>query len=160
MALSLVVLLVPVLLIVLVYRALYAGDQPVVIDPAPTVAQAQAAASFPVSVPHGLSEGWRPVSAVYAPAGEGSTLRIGYLTPSGAGVQVLQSSVPVDKLLTTELGTGQPAGDNESINGRSWQSFAGSHGQTALVLAEPGHTTIVIGPATLPELRTLAASMR
>ncbi|HET6213302.1 MAG TPA: DUF4245 domain-containing protein [Micromonosporaceae bacterium] len=158
MALSLVVLLIPVLLIVLAYHALQGGDQPIVIDPAPTVARAQATAAFPVAVPHDLAAGWRPVSATYAPAGGGSTLRIGYLTPAGAGVQLVQSDVPVDALLAAELGAGRQLRGAEEVDGRAWQRYAARHDETAYVRTENRRTIIVIGPASAGELRALAAA--
>ena len=74
------------------------------------MAEARSANAFPISQPDGLGSGWRPVSARYQTADGGATLRIGYVTPEGRGVQLVQSNVPADRLLRTELSGGQPQG--------------------------------------------------
>jgi hypothetical protein len=159
MALSLVVLLIPVFLVVVAYRALQGGDQPLVVDPGPKIAEAQAGARFPVSVPQGLSSGWRPLSAVYTTTADGATLRIGYLAPGGSGVQLVESSVPTDRLLVAELGDKVAARGTVDVDGRQWQRYGGRPGETALVLAEPGRTVVVVGAGSETDLYTLATSL-
>ena len=83
MALSLVVLLIPVAIIATLVWA-RGGDDPVVIDTAAAVADAQAANAFTVTAPRGLGPGWRPVSAAFDPgaaATPGAVLRIGFVDP-------------------------------------------------------------------------------
>lgn len=158
MILSLVVLLLPIALLAGIYRGLHQGDQPVVIDPAPTVAQARDA-GFPVAEPAGLGDGWQPASAVFRAEPGGMTLRLGYLTPSGAGVQVVQSTVPVAQLLPDELDTAAPAAATVDVAGAAWQRFEAGRLGLALVLLEPERTILVVGNAPEPELRTLAAAV-
>ncbi len=160
MALSLLVLLIPMLLFVLTYRYLHHGDEPVVVDPAATIAQARSAGAFPVEVPEGLGTGWRTVSAVFRTAENGATLRLGYLAPSGSGLQVVQSDVPAAPLLAVELGEGPRATGTETVAGRAWQRYTARSGETALVLTEAGRTVVVIGDASIHEVRALAGSMR
>src|SRR5688572_17049634 len=81
MAVSLLVLLVPIALLLLFYRFVLDGDEPVPVDPAPTVATARAANLFPISEPSGLDDGWTPVSAAWQQVDGGRVLRIGYVTP-------------------------------------------------------------------------------
>jgi hypothetical protein len=159
MALSLAVLLVPVILIVLAYRVLQGGDQPVAVDPGPAIAEARAA-GMPVLVPAGLPSGWQSASAQLTRAETGPVLRIGYRTPTGGGAQVVQSSGPADQLLAAELTTSARPAGTEQIGGRPWQGYLARPGERAYVLLEPARTVIVFGTARQPELRELVASLR
>lgn len=159
MAFSLLVLLIPIALILGFYRIVLGGDEPVVVDPAPAVAEARAANAFPVSEPVGLASGWRPVTASFRQVDGGQTLRIGYVSPEGDGAQLIQSNVPPERLVPAELrGSGQPQGRTE-LAGRSWQRYAARAGEHALVLLEPARTVIVVGGATEEELRVLAGKL-
>jgi hypothetical protein len=160
MVLSMIVLLVPVLIVVLIYRVVQGGDQPVEVDTEPAIAQARSAGAFPVSEPTGLDDDWRPISAAFQTADGGKVLRIGYVTPSGAGVLLVQSDVPAERLLPAELtGSGQPRGATD-VAGQSWQRYTARPGEQALVLLQPERTVIVVGSAEEDELRELAAAVR
>jgi hypothetical protein len=159
MALSLLVLLVPVVLIVGGYRVLQRGDQPVIVDPAPAVAQARSA-GLTVAEPDALSTGWRPVSADFLKRDGGGVLRIGYLTPDGVGVQLIESDLPAEPLLAGELTkTARPQGAID-LGGRAWQRYSARPGERALVLLEPRRTVIVIGSVPESQLTRLAAALR
>ncbi|SCF36597.1 Protein of unknown function (DUF4245) [Micromonospora viridifaciens] len=159
MALSLLVLLVPIALLVAFYRGFLGGEQPTIVDPTPAVEQARAEGAFPVSRPEGLGSDWRTVSARYRAEQGGVTLRIGYLTPEGRGAQLVESNVPADKLLPAELSGGQPQGPAD-LPGGSWQRYTARSNEQALVLLEPNRTVIVIGDAKENELRELATALR
>jgi hypothetical protein len=158
LVISIVVLLVPIAFIVAVFR-LQGGEDPVVIDPSPTLAQAEAAGEFPVSRPRGLAEGWRPVSAVYRREDAGAILRVGYLTPSGAGVQLIESNQPAEDLLRRELGDSVRPTGTADISGRPWQSYQVRGDEHALVQTAPDRTVIVIGRGRSDEMRALAGSL-
>ncbi|MCM0678955.1 DUF4245 domain-containing protein, partial [Micromonospora phytophila] len=160
MAISLLVLLVPIALLLAFYRGFLGGDQPTTVDPAPAVESARAANAFPVSQPADLGEGWRTVNANFQSVEGGSTLRIGYLTGEGRGAQLVQSSVPPERLLPTELtAEGQPQGQAD-LGGRTWQRYTARGNEQALVLLEPNRTVIVVGDARDNELRHLALALR
>ncbi|MEU6073107.1 DUF4245 family protein [Micromonospora sp. NPDC047074] len=160
MAISLLVLLVPIALLLAFYRGFLGGDQPTTVDPAPAVESARAANAFPVSEPAGLADGWRTVSANFQTVDGGSSLRIGYLTPEGRGAQLVQSNVPPERLLPTELtAEAQPQGQTD-LGGRTWQRYTARGNEQALVLLEPDRTVIVVGDARDNELRHLAAAIR
>jgi hypothetical protein len=159
MALSLLVLLVPIVLLLAFYRGFLGGDEPATVDPAPAVEEARAANAFPVSTPAGLTSDWRTVSARYQTEPGGATLRIGYLTPEGRGAQLVESNVPAEKLLPAELSGGQPQGTADLPGGR-WQRYTARGNDQALVLLEPTRTVIVVGDAGDIELRQLAAALR
>ncbi|NBE81395.1 DUF4245 domain-containing protein [Micromonospora rubida] len=160
MAISLLVLLVPIVLLLAFYRGFLGGDQPNTVDPAPALEQARAANAFPVSQPTGLGDDWKTVNASYRSVEGGSSLRIGYLTPEGRGAQIVQSNVPPERLLPAELtAEGQPQGPTE-LGGRSWQRYTARGNEQALVLLEPDRTVIVVGDARENELRRLADAVR
>jgi Protein of unknown function (DUF4245) len=160
MVLSLIVLLVPVLLVVLIYRVVQGGDQPVEVDTAPAIAQARSTNAFPVTEPAGLGDDWRAISATFQKAEGGQVLRIGYVTPDGAGLLLIQSDVSPVKLLPAELTkSGRPAG-TVKIDGQSWQRYTARPGERALVLLERERTIVIVGGAHDEEQRELAAAVR
>lgn len=160
MAISLLVLLIPIALLLAFYRGFLGGDQPTQVDPSPAIEQAQGANAFPVSQPTGLGDDWRTVNARYQEVEGGSTLRIGYVTPEGQGAQLVQSNVPAERLIPAELSDrAQPQGQTD-LDGRSWQRYTARQNEQALVLLEPGRTVIVVGDARENELRRLASSLR
>ena len=158
MALSLIVLLIPIFLLVTLFR-LRGGEDVVVVDPAPAISQARAAKAFPVEAPTGLPEQWRPVSAAFQRPDGAAVLRLGYLTPAGGGVQLVESDEDVEVLLPRELGAEiRPLGA-VSVSGRDWQSFQVHGSERALVLSDSSRTLIVVGQATQEELVRLAQSL-
>ncbi|MEU7931001.1 DUF4245 domain-containing protein [Micromonospora echinofusca] len=160
MAISLLVLLIPIALLIAFYRGFLGGEQPTTVDPAPAIESARAANAFPVSEPAELDGGWRTVSANFQTVEGGSSLRLGYLTPEGRGAQLVQSSVPPERLLPTELtAEGQPQGQTD-LGGRTWQRYTARGNEQALVLLEPNRTVIVVGDARDNELRHLATAIR
>ncbi|MFF5070194.1 DUF4245 domain-containing protein [Micromonospora olivasterospora] len=159
MAISMLVLLIPIALLLAFYRGFLGGDQPATVDPAPALDQARAAQAFPVTRPAGLGPDWKTVSASYRSVEGGSNLRLGYLTPEGRGAQVVQSDVPPERLLPAELtAEGRPQGPTE-VSGRSWQLYTARGNEQALVLLEPDRTVIVVGDARENELRQLAGAL-
>lgn len=160
MALSLLILLVPIALLLAFYRGFLGGDSPVTVDPAPALQQARSANAFPVAEPTGLGDDWRTVNARFRTEADGSTLRIGYVTPEGRGAQLVESNVPAEKLLPAELTEGQPQGAADLPGGLSWQRYTARGNEHALVLLEPNRTVIVVGDAGETELRKLATSLR
>lgn len=157
LVISLIVLLIPLAVIVAVFR-LRGGEDAVVVDPSPAIADAQRA-SFPVAVPARLDPRWRPVSATFQPHERGATLRIGYLAPSGGGVQLVESTEPVDGVLIRELGDDTRPRGVVTLGGRSWDSYQARGDERALVAEEENRTLIVIGRADVAELEHLAGAL-
>lgn len=157
MALSLVVLLVPVFLLVGAYRVLQGGDQPVVADISAAVAQARSA-GLVAQAPPGLPPQWRATSARFLHGADGSTLRIGYVPPSGGGLQLVRSDAPADALLRRELGEAPRLTGAVTVGPDTWQRYATRPGAVALVRTGTGGTTVIIGRATDAELAALAGA--
>lgn len=86
MALSLIILLIPVMLIIVAYRTLYQGDTVVTVDPTEAIASAgrNGLTQLP---PATAPEGWLIVSATF----RDGILRIGYLDQDQRGVQLVQA---------------------------------------------------------------------
>jgi hypothetical protein len=156
MAISLAVLLVPLVIVFAISRLL-GGGEVVVVDPAPAVSRA--AAAFPVVTPRGLPDAWRPVSATFAAENGGQALRIGYVTPAGGAVQLIESNEAVDPLLVRELGDNTRPTGPVTAGGASWRSFDVRQDEHALVRTDSGRTVILVGKAGPNELATLAGSL-
>jgi hypothetical protein len=159
MTVALLVLIVPILLVFGAYRVFLDGDQPVVVDPGPAIAEARTANLFPVAEPSNLDPDWRTVTATFRRADEGATLRLGYVSPSGSGAQLVQSNAPSERLLPDELARGGRPEGVVSIDGRDWQRYPARPGERALVLLEPGRTVIAVGALSERELRELVDSL-
>lgn len=161
MALSLVVLLVPIALLLTFYRVVLDGDEPISVDIRPAVADARAAKAFPVLEPTGLSAEWKAVSATFRRVdGGAATLRIGYVDPGGDPVQVVQSSVPVQTLLPAELGAGATPSGAVTVGTANWQRYDTTRDEPALIRLEPGRTVILVGTSGSEHLAELAAALR
>ncbi len=107
MAISLIVLLIPVILAALAIKYLYGGTDPVTVDPTETIGSAQRAGLTQLPPPT-APEGWKVVRANF----KDGTLRIGYLTQDEKGVQLIQSR--------SDIATTEQARDGETrLIGRS-----------------------------------------
>lgn len=160
MALSLVVLLVPIALLLGFYRLVLDGDQPITVDPSPAIAQARSSGLFPVAEPTGLGDDWHVSTATFRRVDGGATLRLGYVGPDEAPVQLVQSSVPLAKLITAELGSGAGPQGTVRAGERTWQRYDARPGEAALVLLDKGRTIVIVGASPESTLQRLAASLR
>jgi uncharacterized protein DUF4245 len=157
MLLSMAVLLVPIFILLGVYKFVFSGDAPIAVDPTYTWDTARHSAHFTVLQPTGLPKGWTPISANFMDG----TLRVGYVTPAGTGLQLIESDRPIDTLVPAELGTEAKPGSLVTINDRPWRAYPVVRADgAALVLADGGRTVIVVGTATAGDLRTFATSLR
>ena len=156
LAFALAVLLVPVLLLLGLYRVL-GNEEPPVYDTSQAYEAARAAKAFDVLEPSGLPDGYYVQSATFRPG----VLRIGMQTPDRAGLQVMQTDQPADQFVPAQLGEGaRPEGETE-VNGRRWQRYRGGRtGERAYVLLEPARTVVVLGRAKDEQLRRVVESLR
>jgi hypothetical protein len=133
------------------------------IDPAATVQLAAARAAYPLLVPQGLDEGYRPTSARTdaGNAGEGDpvTLEIGYLTPSEEFAGFVVSDDPRAGPLAAALDGAQQQGTVD-IGGVAWARWTTRSGETTLSREVDGVTVVVTGSAPESELETVAAAVR
>jgi len=158
MALSMLVLLVPVFLLVGFYRFL-GHEEPAVVDTTEVYGSVQRAGQFTPLRPDGLPSGWRIVSATFT----GGILRIGITAPDDGALQVVQSAGPAATLLADVVGKTDQPGDVLTVAGAAWQRYtAGRPGETALVQTAQtagARTTIVVGHATAAQFQRLVESL-
>jgi hypothetical protein len=111
--------------------------------------------------PQGLPSGWKPVSSAYGIEHGRHVLRVGYVAPDGAGLQLVESDGAAAAVISDEVGTANPVGANVNIGGRTWGKVAaGKNNQQALIDTENGYTIVVKGQTSGTDLRTFAAALR
>ncbi|MEU4237900.1 DUF4245 domain-containing protein [Actinoplanes sp. NPDC026619] len=159
MIMSLAVLLVPIALLLILYRTLLSGDAPVTIDPSAAIQEAQQAGAFPVIAPQGLGDDWHPSSANFRRQSDGATLRIGYADPDKDPIQLVESSVPAASLLPGELGGDAKALGNFRTDDGVWTVYDARPGEKALVLASPKRTIVIVGKTDMTNLQALATAL-
>ncbi len=152
------VLLVPIALIVLLFRFIGGDREVTVVDPGPPIAEAQRA-GLAVLKPRGLSDEWKPTSAITHTEDGSVTLRIGYVTPSGGFAQLVETNADAEAVMRKELGGGPRPDGTVRIGDARWQTYPARGNERALVLLEPERTILVVGKAPDRELRDLANSL-
>jgi hypothetical protein len=155
MALSLGLLLIPILLIVAIGRFFYGDTTTATVDPSVALSGAARASMSPL--PQGtVPDGWKLVNAAY----RDGVLRLGYLTEHDQGIQLVQGSGNPDELIRTELTrTGHETGQVE-VAGASWQRWTGRAGESALVRRDGAVTVIVVGAVGEADLVKLVTTVR
>jgi hypothetical protein len=132
------------------------------VDPSSAERAVAELASYPLLVPTGLSDGWRPTSertdAGRASAGDPVTLQIGYLTPAEEFAQYVVSDDQDASALTDVLDDATDDG-TQQVGGDTWQRLTTDRGETALTRTEGTATLVVTGSASDDELETLADSL-
>lgn len=153
MALSLGVLLVPILVIVAIGRFLYGDTTTATVDPSVALSGAARASMSPLPQP-ATPEGWKIVSALY----RDGVLRIGYVTAEEKGVQYAQSTTG-SGFVTTELTQDARRVGEVQLGGETWQRWTGRPGESALVRADGGLTVVVVGAVSEAQLSELATAV-
>jgi hypothetical protein len=132
------------------------------VDPGPSISLAADRADYPLLVPQGLPEGWRPTSvrtdAVDGAAGGPVTLEIGWFTPAEeyAGF-VISDDEAVDAL--DDVLDGATDEGTTQVGGVAWDRRTTEGGETALTRTEGPATLLVTGSAPDEELETLAGAV-
>lgn len=166
---SLVVILVPILAITWLFTR-NLDDHPVtVVEVAPVLAKARAAAPYPVLVPASLPEGWRPVKVAWEPVGRPGLngdpsvrngWRLGYLDPDDTYVALEQGDRRSEDLIASASRDGAPEG-RSSVGDQTWERRISPDERTrALVLSTPTVTTVVSGDVPYAELEAFASTLR
>lgn len=132
-----------------------------VIDVTSVLALAQSTATFPLSSPMGLADGWRPTSARFEPTEKSvpdPVLHIGYVTPADAYAQVSQSTNRTAAYSAEQTDSGRPVG-SATIGSDTWEKWERGD-RRSLVRSDAEVLTIVSGGAAWDELTVLAASLK
>lgn len=158
MILSLLVLLVPIALVLTFYRVVLDGDKPVPVDASSAIQQASQ--HFTVAQPAGLSDDWHVTSANFRKDEKGgATLRMGYVDPDADPILLVQSTVPAETLVPAEVGQAGKRIGAFRTDARTWLTYSGRPGETALIVTEQSRTILIIGTAGQKNLEVLAASL-
>lgn len=132
------------------------------VDPSSSVQLAAARASYPLLVPTGLPEDYRPTSARTdagaAQEGDAVTVEIGYLTPDEEFAGFVVSDDRRAAPLASVFDGAQERGTLD-VAGQEWIRFTTGKGETALSREIDGATVVVFGSADDDELETVAASV-
>lgn len=158
MALSLVVLMVPIVLLLAFYRVVLGGDKPMTVSPDSSLQLASK--EFTVLTPTGLGSDWRVTAANFKREKEGVTLRIGYVDPDDNPVQLVESTVASDTLVPAEVGVAGKRTGAYRTEASSWLVYSGRPQETALILTETGRTVLIIGKTGQSNLEKLASSLK
>ena len=133
-----------------------------VIDPAPALAAARAAAPYPVLYPAGLSDGWRPTSARWQATEESApepSWHVGFVTPGDAYAQLGQSVTQNPAYVREQTLGGQPVGMKSIGATGDWQQYDNGDGTRSLMRVDAGVTIIVSGTADWGTLEDLAVRL-
>lgn len=106
-----------------------------------------------------LAEEWKPISSALSTEGEAVTLRTGWYSPDGFGLQLVQTTGPVDDVHEGLTGPGEPV----EAGGGSWASYDIPEGEAWVAVLDA--STVVItaeqdGVGELPELAEGVAAAR
>ena len=153
---AMVVLMVPVILIVALYRFL-GHETPPTVDTSDVYETAQAAHDFDVLIPTGLSAKWLVNSASF----QDKTLRVGFVSPDNGQLRLVETGPPGATFYADELGAGAHVDGAVDVNGTAWQRYVGGRPEeTALVLTDAKRTVLVVGKSSAADLHTLASSLK
>lgn len=132
---------------------------------APTVsyevesATAARAAPYDLLVPEGLPGDWRATSVRYEPQGEfGATWRLGFLDPDEEYAALAQADGEAAGFVADVTRDAADTGEAVQVEGRDWARWEGPK-YDALVLQEPGVTTVVLGTAGFERLARFAGAL-
>ncbi|GAA2367531.1 hypothetical protein GCM10010170_066970 [Dactylosporangium salmoneum] len=156
MALSMLVLIVPVFLVVGLYRFL-GHETPPPLDTAEVYGSVQRAGQFEALKPEQLPSGWRIVSITYTDG----VLRIGVTAPGDGAMQVAESAKPKAELVPAILGKDSQAAGDVTVNGSQWERWTpGRPGERAILQTTGTRTVIVFGQGKAEQLSQLAGSLK
>jgi uncharacterized protein DUF4245 len=122
-------------------------------------ATAARAAPYELLVPEGLPTRWVANSVRYEPQGTyGATWRLGFVDPDEEYAAIAQADGDAGGFIAEVTQQARNTGSAERIDGRDWARYEGPR-YDALVLREPGVTTVVLGTAPFDSLTRLAAAL-
>ncbi|WP_026922655.1 DUF4245 family protein [Glycomyces arizonensis] len=150
MAMSLAVLLVPLGIFLWAWDWAAEDRQVSVVDPSEDYMAAEGL-GIEVVRPE-LSEEWKPISSVLAADAEAVTLRTGWYSPDGYGLQLVQTTGPVDDV-DEEL-----TGSSESIEaaGLEWDAYDTAEGEAWVTVLDASTVVLTAEQDAIGELPELA----
>ncbi|MFE4666075.1 DUF4245 domain-containing protein [Streptomyces sp. NPDC056716] len=120
---------------------------------------AQRAASYPVAVPEGLPDTWKPTSVRYQ-GQDGEAWHLGFHAPDGEYVAIEQSTQARAKFIDDASQGGSETEVTQDIDGRTWTQYSGGRYSALVLDGADGATTMVIGTGSFGQLATMAQSLK
>lgn len=114
---------------------------------------------FPLRVP-APPAGWRATAVDTARVGENGAraVRVGYLTPAGHYLRLVQSDADEPALLATEAPSTPAAAGPIVVTGTTWMSYTDDRREPVRIAALDGVRLLITGSGTDDEFRALAAA--
>jgi Protein of unknown function (DUF4245) len=131
------------------------------VDAPAELGRRQASTPFPLRVP-AVPAGWRANSAGVDPVGPGHrAVRVGYVTPDAAFVQVQQTDAPEEAVLAAASGARVLAAQGpQDVAGQRWTVYGTRPGEPVWIADTGAVRWVVTGTGTDDEFRALAAAVR
>jgi hypothetical protein len=132
-------------------------------DAAGQLSRTAASVEFPVREP-ALPKDWRANSAGTSPVGSGASadvvVRVGWITSSGAYLQLSQSGGSVADVLVTETGQAEAPASSGTVEvaGVTWTTYPARRDEPAWVTELDGAVLLITGSASEDEFRRLATA--
>ncbi|HET6625153.1 MAG TPA: DUF4245 domain-containing protein [Nocardioidaceae bacterium] len=123
-----------------------------------TLGFAREQATFDVLAPERLPDGWRATSVEFIP--EPFRWHLGVLTDGGEYVGLEQAHGSERSMVSTYVDREAAAGADVVIDGRHWSSWSDQGGDRALVRANAGVVTLVVGSVPQDVLVDYVESLR
>jgi hypothetical protein len=134
-------------------------------DAAGQLSRTARSVTFPVRSP-AVPDGWRANSASTSSVGSGASgdviVRVGWLTSSGAFVQLSQSGGEVADVLVEETGQEKAptAAGSVEVDGVTWTSYPARREEPAWVTELDGAVLLITGSASEADFRELATAVQ
>ena len=116
-------------------------------------------AAFDILVPARLPDGWMATSARWV-GGQEQSWHIGLLTQQRRYVGLEQADRPISAMIKDFVDQDATQGDDVQIGGQTWEQWADTGDDVALVHAGPDVTTLVVGTVPESTLQTFVTSLR
>lgn len=168
LAISLAVLIIPILVIVWVFTRTPDAPTVSVIDWQPVAAQAKGEAAFPIVGPRAVPESWRATRARWTPVGQtgidgqpvaGDTWQLGFLDDTETYLALDQSNAPAKPFIARVTRQGGTDGTSR-IGDETWVRYVSDDERTrSLVLVGKGSTLIVSGDLSYERLDSFAQTV-
>lgn len=131
-------------------------------DAAGELSRTARSVDFAVRSPE-VPKGWRANSSSTSPVAAGEVLvRVGWITASGAFVQLSQSGGAVADVLVTETGAQEAPAKTGTVDvaGVTWTTYPSRRDEPAWVATIDGTVLLITGSAQEKEFRELATATR
>lgn len=99
-----------------------------------------------------LSEDWKPISSVLAAEDEAVTLRTGWYTPEGFGMQLVQTTGAIADVNEALTGAGEPI----EAGGLEWAAYETAEGRAWVTVLETSAVVLTAEQDAVEELPELA----